>query len=55
MMIMLSENGELIWGKLTETAFEETEDLAIRRLPLDDAIKLCLDGTITDAISVAGP
>jgi outer membrane protein assembly factor BamB len=24
MMIMLSENGELIWGKLTETAFEET-------------------------------
>jgi 8-oxo-dGTP pyrophosphatase MutT (NUDIX family) len=37
-----------------ETAFEETEDLAIRRLPLDDAIKLCLDGTITDAISVAG-
>lgn len=37
-----------------ETAFEETEDLAIRRLPLDDAIKLCLDGTITDALSVAG-
>jgi len=37
-----------------ETAFEETEDLTIRRLPLDDAIQLCLDGTITDAISVAG-
>ncbi|MEE4162265.1 MAG: NUDIX hydrolase [Woeseiaceae bacterium] len=37
-----------------ETAFEETEDLAIRRLPVDDAIELCLDGTITDALSVAG-
>ena len=36
-----------------ETAFEETEDLAIRRLPLADAANMCLDGEITDAISVA--
>ena len=35
------------------TAFEETEDLAIRRLPLTDAVDMCLDGRITDAISVA--
>ena len=36
-----------------ETEFEETEDLAIRRLPLDEAVAMCLDGRITDAISVA--
>jgi 8-oxo-dGTP pyrophosphatase MutT (NUDIX family) len=36
-----------------ETAFEETEDLAIRKLPLSDAVTLVLDGEITDAISVA--
>ncbi len=36
-----------------ETDFEEAEDLAIRRLPLDEAIAMCLDGRITDAISVA--
>ena len=36
-----------------ETEFEETEDLAIRRLPLADAIAMCLDGEITDAMSVA--
>lgn len=35
------------------TAFEETEDLAIRRLPLAEAVAMCLDGRITDAISVA--
>ena len=40
---------------LTEgaTDFEETEDLAIRRLPLEEAIAMALDGRITDAISVA--
>ena len=36
-----------------ETEFEETEDLEIRRLPLDEAVRLVNDGEITDAISVA--
>lgn len=36
-----------------ETEFEETEDLAIRRLPIDEAIAMAMDGRITDAISVA--
>ena len=36
-----------------ETAFEETEDLAVRKLSLADAVTLVLDGEITDAISVA--
>ncbi len=36
-----------------ETAFEETEDLAIRRLPLGEAVAMCLSGKITDAISIA--
>ena len=36
-----------------ETAFEETEDLRIRKLPLADAVQLVYDGEITDAISVA--
>ena len=35
------------------TAFEETEDLAVRRVPLAEAVEMCLDGRITDAISVA--
>lgn len=37
-----------------ETEFEETEDLLIQKLPLDEAIGRVLDGEITDAISVAG-
>lgn len=37
-----------------ETEFEETEDLLIQKLPLDEAIERVLDGEITDAISVAG-
>ncbi|MCK5325885.1 MAG: NUDIX hydrolase [Woeseiaceae bacterium] len=36
-----------------EPAFEETEDLQIRKLPLDAAVQLVHDGEITDAISVA--
>lgn len=36
-----------------ETRFEETEDLAIRKLPLDDAVSMVRRGDITDAISVA--
>jgi len=36
-----------------ETQFEETEDLAIRKLPLNAAVQMVLDGQITDAISAA--
>jgi len=36
-----------------ETAFEEAEDLAVRKLPLQDAVQMAVDGDITDAISVA--
>jgi len=36
-----------------ETEFEETEDLAIRRVPLAEAVQMVLDGQITDAISAA--
>jgi 8-oxo-dGTP pyrophosphatase MutT (NUDIX family) len=36
-----------------ETAFEETEELAIRKLPLREAVTLVYSGEITDAISVA--
>ena len=36
-----------------ETEFEESEDLAIRKLPLADAVQMVLDGAITDAISAA--
>ena len=33
---------------------EPTEDLAVRRLPLEEALAWTVDGRITDAISVAG-
>ena len=36
-----------------ETEFEETEDLEIRKLALDEVLELVNDGKITDAISVA--
>ena len=36
-----------------EPEFEETEDLEIRTLPLQDAVAMVNDGEITDAISVA--
>jgi hypothetical protein len=36
-----------------ETDFGETEDLAIRKLPLADAVAMVERGEITDAISVA--
>ena len=36
-----------------ETAFEETEALEIRKLPLAAAVQMARDGEITDAISVA--
>lgn len=35
------------------TQFGETEDLAIRKLPLTDAVQMVCDGEITDAISAA--
>jgi len=37
-----------------ETAFDETEDLKIMRLPFEEALQKVLSGEITDAISVAG-
>lgn len=36
-----------------ETAFEETEDLEVRKLPLSAALAMIERGEITDAISVA--
>ena len=36
------------------TEFEETEELLIQKLPLEEAIERALSGEITDAISVAG-
>ncbi len=36
-----------------DTKFEETEDLAIRKLPLADAVQMVVDGEITDAICAA--
>ena len=37
-----------------ETQFDETEDLAIQKLPLETDVELVVEGEITDAISVAG-
>lgn len=37
-----------------ETAFEETEKIEIRKLPVDEAIAMALRGDIKDSISVAG-
>jgi 8-oxo-dGTP pyrophosphatase MutT (NUDIX family) len=36
------------------TAFEATEDLAIKKLPIKEAIQMVMDGEITDSMSVAG-
>ncbi len=36
------------------TEFDETEDLAIRKLKLTEAIEMVMSGKITDAISIAG-
>jgi 8-oxo-dGDP phosphatase len=42
--------------ELTEgdTEFEDTEDLAIWKLPLSEAVEMAMDNRITDGISVAG-
>lgn len=37
-----------------ETEFEETEQLQIKRIRIDEAIRMVMDGEITDAISIAG-
>lgn len=37
-----------------ETEFEETEQLHVLKLPLQDAVQKVMDGEITDAISIAG-
>ncbi len=37
-----------------DTEFEETEDLKIIKLPLEEAVQRVMDGEITDAVSVAG-
>lgn len=36
------------------TEFEETEDLLIKKLPLEEAIERVLNGEITDAVSICG-
>lgn len=36
-----------------ETEFEETEDLQIRKLPIQEAIAMCDRGEITDSLTVA--
>lgn len=37
-----------------DTSFDETEVLAIKKLPFSELLAMCLDGRITDAITVAG-
>lgn len=36
-----------------DPSFDETEDLAIKKLPLKEAYEMVLDGSITDSISMA--
>lgn len=36
-----------------ETAFDDTEQLQIKRLPFDEVLAMCLDGRISDLFSVA--
>lgn len=50
---------EQAWGFLAEgleqgdTEFDDTEELAIQRLPFDEVLAMTLDGRITDLVSVA--
>lgn len=37
-----------------ETDFDDTEDLAIKKLPLEEAIMMVMKGEITDSLSMAG-
>jgi 8-oxo-dGTP pyrophosphatase MutT (NUDIX family) len=36
-----------------ETDFEDTEDITVRKLPLDEAVRMVMAGEITDSISAA--
>lgn len=40
--------------RFTEAEPEETEDLIVKKLPLQEAIQMALDGKITDSISLIG-
>ncbi len=40
--------------EMGDTAFDETEDLQIKKLPLLEVIDMVMDGRITDSISMAG-
>ena len=37
-----------------ETAFEEREDITIKKVPFSEAIEMVMDGKITDCMSIAG-
>ena len=37
-----------------ETEFEETEVLEIRKLPFTEAVRMVMNGEITDSLSIAG-
>ncbi|HET8860924.1 NUDIX hydrolase [Marivirga sp.] len=50
------ERGVVFLAKELEqgnTQFEDTEDLKIKKLPLEEAFQMVLDGKITDSISMA--
>ena len=36
-----------------QSNLEETEDISVRTLPIDEAVRMALDGAMTDALSVA--
>ena len=36
-----------------ETEFEDSEDLVIKKIPFEEAYEMCLDGAITDSLSLA--
>lgn len=36
------------------TAFDETEDLQIKQLPFEEALRMAMEGEITDSLSLAG-
>jgi len=36
------------------TEFEDTEDLKVLKLPFSEALMMCMDGRITDSLSLAG-
>lgn len=37
-----------------ETEFDDTEDLAIKKLPFTEAVEMVMDGRITDSLTVGG-